>query len=108
MLQGFVARRNSNGSIGKRMCFKLKKGLVYVVLWVAFFLFAGNVEANGSSFVVIDAQNGRTLMGTNEHSQLEIASLTKIWTALVVLEHSDLTEQVFISERLQLRDHQFI
>ncbi len=77
----------------------MKKGLVYVVLWVAFFLFAGNVEANGSSFVVIDAQNGRTLMGTNEHSQLEIASLTKIWTALVVLEHSDLTEQVFISER---------
>lgn len=53
----------------------------------------------GSSYVVIDAKTGRTLIGASEHIQLPIASLTKIWTALVVLENSDLKDEVTISRQ---------
>ena len=64
--------------------------------------FTPNTKAAGSSYVVIDAENGRTLLGTNEHDQLPIASLTKIWTALIVLENSKLTDQVVISKRADM------
>ena len=77
----------------------MRKGFVCVLLWLAFWTNGLNVEASGSSYVVIDANNGNTLIGSNEHEQLPIASLTKIWTAIVVLENSDLTEQVFVSQR---------
>jgi D-alanyl-D-alanine carboxypeptidase (penicillin-binding protein 5/6) len=38
------------------------------------------------TWVVIDADTGRVLMGSNEHVQRPIASLTKIWTALTFIE----------------------
>jgi serine-type D-Ala-D-Ala carboxypeptidase (penicillin-binding protein 5/6) len=77
----------------------LKKVIVGVLIWLVFWTNGLNVEAGGSGYVVIDATNGRTLIGSNEHEQLPIASLTKIWTAIVVLENSDLTEQVYVSQK---------
>lgn len=38
------------------------------------------------AWVVIDGETGRYLDGSNEHVQMPIASLTKIWTAFTVLE----------------------
>ena len=77
----------------------MKKWFVCILLGLVFWTNGLNVNAGGSSYVVIDANNGRTLIGSNEHEQLPIASLTKIWTALVVIENSDLTERVFVSQK---------
>ncbi|MDF2066158.1 D-alanyl-D-alanine carboxypeptidase family protein [Bacillus sp. Cr_A10] len=54
------------------------------------------VEAS-SSYVAIDVNSGRLLEGSNAHAELPIASLTKIWTALTVLDASDLDEEITIS-----------
>lgn len=77
----------------------MKKWFVCLVVSVCVMLHTPNVEAFGSSYVVMDAQNGRTLIGSNEHNQLPIASLTKIWTAVVVLENSELSDEVLVSKK---------
>lgn len=51
-----------------------------------FFLIGWKTASAQSSWAVIDADTGRLLMGENEHVQLPIASLTKVWTAFTVLE----------------------
>lgn len=57
-----------------------------------------------SSYVAIDATNGRVLMGEEIHMRLPIASLTKMWTALIAIEESDLDEVVTISKRATLSE----
>ncbi|MFF2752649.1 D-alanyl-D-alanine carboxypeptidase family protein [Psychrobacillus sp. NPDC058041] len=66
------------------------------------FLFwqTNNVEAStSSSYVVIDAKSGRLLEGNNAYTELPIASLTKVWTALIVLDSCDLDEEITISTK---------
>ncbi|WP_391208907.1 D-alanyl-D-alanine carboxypeptidase family protein [Psychrobacillus sp. L4] len=62
------------------------------------FLFwqTNGVEAS-SSYVVIDVNSGRLLEGNNANAELPIASLTKVWTALTVLDSCDLNEEITIS-----------
>ena len=62
------------------------------------------VQAAGHAYAVIDAKTGRLLLGSNVDEQLPIASLTKMWTALVVIENSDLKDVVTISERAALSE----
>lgn len=69
-----------------------------MVFAISIFIGQGNVAAAGSGMAVIDAESGRLLFGTNPTARLPIASLTKIWTAFVVAENSDLKEQVVISQ----------
>lgn len=57
-----------------------------------------NVEA-ASSYAVVDAQTGRLLLGQAEDARLPIASLTKMWTALIAIENSDLDDMVTVSKR---------
>lgn len=52
-----------------------------------------------ASYAVVDAETGRLLFGQNPHEQRPIASLTKIWTALVAIENSDLDDVVTISKQ---------
>ncbi|WP_339215690.1 D-alanyl-D-alanine carboxypeptidase family protein [Solibacillus sp. FSL W8-0372] len=80
----------------------MKKWFVSIVMLFVLFSNSTQIEAAGNSYVVIDAENGRTLMGVNEHARLPIASLTKIWTALVVLENSDLSDEVVISKEASM------
>lgn len=80
----------------------MKKWFVSIVVLFVFLSGSSQIEAASNSYVVIDAENGRTLMGVNEHARLPIASLTKIWTALVVLENSELTDEVVISKEASL------
>lgn len=79
----------------------MRKLLCVVLLFV---LLQPSAQAAGHAYAVVDAQTGRLLIGTNEHAKLPIASLTKIWTALVVLENSELHDQVTISERAALSE----
>jgi len=50
------------------------------------------VEVSAAAAVVIDAATGITLFAKNENERRAMASTTKIMTALVVLEHSDLNK----------------
>ncbi|MEG0260377.1 MAG: serine hydrolase [Lysinibacillus sp.] len=56
-----------------------------------------NSLAGGSGQVVMDGDTGRILIGSNQDERLPIASLTKIWTALVAIENSSLEEEVTIT-----------
>lgn len=51
-------------------------------------------EITGAAATVIEAPCGETLYALNEHQQLPPASLTKMMTALVAVEHGDLEEQI--------------
>ena len=49
--------------------------------------------------VLMEASSGDVLMDTRAHEHLPMASTTKIMTALVALEHSDLAKSVKISDK---------
>jgi len=53
----------------------------------------------GSGYAVLDGDTGRVLFASNSDARLPIASLTKIWTALVAIENSNLLDEVVISPR---------
>lgn len=55
-------------------------------------------EFSGQSLVAVDLTSGRTLITKNEKERRQIASLTKVMTAIVVLEHSSLNDLVTINE----------
>lgn len=59
------------------------------------------VEASGASHVlVLDTRSGATLLGRAENEAVPIASLTKLMTAMVVLDTApDLSRRVLIDER---------
>ncbi|MGD2196161.1 D-alanyl-D-alanine carboxypeptidase family protein [Lysinibacillus fusiformis] len=58
----------------------------------------------GSGYAVLDGDTGRLLIGSNSNERLPIASLTKIWTALVAIENSDLQEEVVISPKAAMAE----
>lgn len=65
---------------------------------------ASNLESapypvtNGKAVILLDAKSGRILYERNCYQQLSPASLTKIMTALLVIENGDLNRKVTISE----------
>ena len=62
-------------------------------------------EAEAStSYVVIDANTGRLLEGSNPNDALPIASLTKVWTALTVLDNVSLDEEITISNAAAMQE----
>jgi len=58
----------------------------------------------GSGYAVLDGDTGRVLAGVNSDERLPIASLTKIWTALVAIENSDLQDKVVISPKAAMAE----
>lgn len=75
----------------------MKRVSILVLSLSLFFLSGITTAAAHSSWAVIDADTGRLLMGSNEHDQLPIASLTKVWTAFTVLESGLPLEDTTIS-----------
>jgi D-alanyl-D-alanine carboxypeptidase (penicillin-binding protein 5/6) len=59
---------------------------------------AENVDISAKAAILIDESSGRVVFARNERQRLPQASLTKIMTALLVIEHGDLDEKVEISE----------
>ena len=62
-----------------------------------FLLWNVNEVDASSSYAVIDAKTGRLLEGSNPDTELPIASLTKVWTALTVLDNVPLDDEITIS-----------
>ncbi|MGE5397784.1 MAG: D-alanyl-D-alanine carboxypeptidase family protein [Chitinophagales bacterium] len=54
-------------------------------------------KTTGKAVILIDASSGRVLFGKNVHERLPQASLTKIMTALLVIENGHLDQNVTIS-----------
>ena len=54
---------------------------------------------NSRAYVVIDRKSNTILIGKNENQKKKMASTTKIMTALVVIEHSNLSNTVEISKK---------
>ncbi|UNT54437.1 D-alanyl-D-alanine carboxypeptidase family protein [Lysinibacillus capsici] len=63
-----------------------------------------SLARGGSGYAVLDGETGRILIGSNSDERLPIASLTKIWTALVAIENSDLQEEVVISPKAAMAE----
>lgn len=60
---------------------------------------AGSLELEARAAIVLDRQTGKILYKKNMDEKLAIASLTKLVTALVVIENTNLTEVAVISKK---------
>lgn len=74
-----------------------KPFLFLVVVLLVCSIFPDISKAQGSAYAVIDAKTGRLLAGSGEHDKLAIASLTKMWTAVVVADETNLDEKAQVS-----------
>lgn len=58
---------------------------------------ADNLTINAGASILIEASTGKVLMGENLHTQLPMASTTKIMTALVALENAGIMDMVTVT-----------
>lgn len=56
-------------------------------------------DINAKAYAVMDRKNGELLLAKNITDELPIASVTKIMTALVALENSELSKEIKVSEQ---------
>lgn len=68
--------------------------LFFIILLIPTSVFA----ISASSYVVMDQNSGRVLLGSNYDSSSLIASITKIMTAIVVIENSDLDSVITVGD----------
>lgn len=57
------------------------------------------IRTNAKASALIDVESGRLLYSSNGDTSMRIASLTKIMTAIVAIEHGNLTDMVKTSKR---------
>ena len=55
-------------------------------------------QTSAQAYILMEAGSGRVLAGKNTGQEMAIASTTKIMTALVALEHGNLSDQVVVKE----------
>lgn len=80
----------------KFKCDAMKRILLLLILFIPL-----NVKAiSASAYIVMDTDSNRVLEGSNIHTPYLIASTTKIMTAMVVINNSDLQEMVTIGEEV--------
>lgn len=63
-----------------------------------------SVHTNAKASALIDVESGRILYSNNGDTSMRIASLTKIMTAIVAIEHGKLTDMVKVSKRAAGRE----
>ena len=77
----------------------MKKAALLVVI----LLFLGQ-PVSYASYAVIDGHTARIFYASSPHVKMPIASLTKMWTALVVIENAELDELVTVSKKATLSE----
>lgn len=60
---------------------------------------AGAPPVDAHAYLVVDARTGEVLAASHPHAHVQIASITKLMTVLVVLEHHRLSDVVTVDER---------
>ncbi|MEB2281418.1 serine hydrolase [Lysinibacillus xylanilyticus] len=78
---------------------RLVRLILFMIVVVMLMLPETSLARGGSGYAVLDGDTGRVLVESNRDARLPIASLTKIWTALVAIENSNLQDEVVISPR---------
>jgi len=78
---------------------RLVRLILFMTVVVMLMLPQTSFARGGSGYAVLDGDTGRVLFASNSDARLPIASLTKIWTALVAIENSNLQDEVVISPR---------
>ncbi|MFJ6207534.1 D-alanyl-D-alanine carboxypeptidase family protein [Lysinibacillus sp. NPDC092081] len=78
---------------------RLVRLILFMIVVVMLILPQSSLARGGSGYAVLDGDTGRVLFESNSNARLPIASLTKIWTALVAIENSNLQDEVVISPR---------
>lgn len=79
----------------------MKKGLLFILLLIIFpiWTFALNIETNSENILVYNLKNNEIIYKQNSDKNTKIASLTKIVTIIVALEHiNDLNEKLILTE----------
>ena len=72
-----------------------------IIIFFSFLLFPILVFADSAhSTVVMDLNNGRFLYSKNSHEKRLIASITKIMTCIVVLENSNIDDDIVVGEEV--------
>ncbi len=84
------------------------KGVIFALIFAAFLLTGGTLSyasgwgtlsgINAEAAIVMDVDTGAVLYGKNTHDTYYPASITKLMTALVVLENCELDETVTFSQ----------
>lgn len=83
------------GQIAQRI---VAASLILLLIWPAVsFAAPAGVTTNAESAALIDVASGRIVVSKNGDKQMRIASLTKIMTAIVAIEHGTLSDQVQVS-----------
>lgn len=72
------------------------------ILLINIVVLAEEPKVNAISAVVVDGDTGRILWGKNENKPMAMASTTKIMTALVALENSDIKKETTVSKNATL------
>jgi len=73
-------------------------GTTIIGLLMASGVAMGQPNVSASTAILMDQQTGKVLWSKNPHWQRPIASLTKIMTAILVLENSDLDASLTVSQ----------
>lgn len=83
---------------------RLVRVLLFMLVGLILMLPQTSLARGGSGYAVLDGDTGRVLLELNSDARLPIASLTKIWTALVAIENSNLQDEVVISPRAAMAE----
>ncbi len=80
----------------------MKYNILVIVFLLLFSISTSSVSANNFSVsaqgaILIEQESGRVLYEKNAHSQLRIASITKIMTAILAIESEKMEEKVKVS-----------
>ena len=59
-------------------------------------LAAGPPSVDAGSYLIVNGKTGEVLAARNAHARVPIASITKLMTVLVALEHVQLTDVVSV------------
>jgi D-alanyl-D-alanine carboxypeptidase len=74
--------------------------IIFVILFTYVFpvtAMSASISTNAAAVTLLDATSGRILYERKGNEQMRIASLTKIMTAIVAIEHGNVTDWVTIS-----------
>lgn len=78
-----------------------KKILILLIMFIIFinnFVFADEIKLNATSAILVEVSTGRIIYERNSNEKRYPASITKIMTAILVLENCNLDDKVVVSE----------
>ena len=81
---------------------KLRKNvLLFIILFIVLinnFVYADEVNLNATSAILIEVSTGKVIFERNSREKKYPASITKIMTAIIILENCELSDKVTVSQ----------